>query len=598
MNTPPVFPQELARIQDVEKPKTVQYDEWQKIFQSLCSEFEAQEKTKCEKRREFRRHHVNVAEERRAGTLLADETKIPDRTIETNIRRDKSPLVQLLTRPTTVLSFVDANQSSVDFAPLANYYTQLNRQTGWQIEWLYLIDALQLHGAAYMEVFFDPEHPLASRVEYVRRDHLIYPLTSRSLDSNTCILRRYEITKEQFEVFASSKRFDPAQAEKIRKHYETRSEQIILHRVLMKLGGIVNIAWIANNDGVIDNWLLAPEPYDIGLRKAKPNPILPDLPPIFEAVTLTSYPIFVFPLDLEEDEKILSTQGRVSLDLHTQEALTALLTAICNGAVRASGLYPTRKKDPTGDTPKNAEGFSLRHGHFSEGDITFGRLEWPSAVAVSIAQFLRTHNASQAGGIDWASMNRADTAKTATELTMAREESDSLKSMSTLLFAICTLRVELLRWQIWLSQVAAGLKPAPALPVPVELFSPTLIPTLSAEQQVIKRAEQQTKYIQYFPMVAGTPYQLPMLETMLMSAFPQEFPAWQQQAGMMNQMQQQVQMITGLLKNAFDVLRSMRLEAVPEQDRPAFVDFLNNLGAFFQQNEQQSATPGNDAAPV
>lgn len=603
MNNPATFPQELVRTQDIEKPKTISYTDWNKIFITLCSEFAAQEKNKCDKRREFRRHHVNVAEERKSGTLLADETKIPDRTIETNIRRDKSPLVRLLTQPTTVLSFVDANQPGVDFAPLANYYTQLNRQTGWQIEWLYLIDALQLHGAAYMEVFFDPAHPLGSRVEYVRRDHLIYPLSSRSLDSNSCILRRYEITKEQFESFAATKHFDPVQAEKIRKHYENRSEQIILHRVLMKLEGVMNCAWVANGDGIVDDWLMPPAPYDIGLRKTQLQPVPPTLgnpnpEPIqtFVPVQLTSYPLFVFPLDLEEDEVILSTQGRVSLDLHTQEALTALLSSIANCAVRASGLYPARKKDPTGDTPRNQETFGLRHGHIVEGEFTFGKLEWPSAVAVSIAQFLRTHNASQAGGIDWASMNRTDTAKTATELTMAREESDSLKSMSTLLFAICMLQVELLRWSIWLSQVATEQKPAPSLPVPINIHSPTLIPCLSAEQQVIKRAEQQTKYIQYFPMAAGTPYQLPMLETMLMSAFPQEFPGWQQQVGVMNQMQQQVQTILGLLQNAFAVLRSMKLDAVPEEEQPAFVQFLNNLGGFLQQNE--SAIPGNKPSPV
>lgn len=592
MNTPATFIAEGLRTQDVAKPKTVLFQDWTKVFQSICSDFATQERDKCQRRRDFRRNHVNVMAERQKGTLLADETRIPDRTIETNIRRDKSPLVQLLTKPTTVLSFMDAEQPNIDFAPLANHYTQLNRTTGWQFEWLYLIDALELHGAAYMEVFFDPEHPLSSRVEYVRRDHLIFPLVARSLDANSCILRRYEITKEQFESFAADKSFDPIQTEKVRSHYAERTELIILHRVLMKLNGVVHVAWIGNNDSVIDDWLMVPQPYDIGLRRLAMDGIS------YEPVELRTYPVFVFPMDLEEDEEILKIQGRASLDLHVQEALGALITSICNCSVRASGLYPTRKPNPNGDPPgRNQETFAFRHGHIVDGDFTFGKLEWPNAIAVSIAQFLRTHNASQSGGIDWAAMNRADTAKTATELTMAREESDALKSMSTVLFAICTLRVELLRWQIWLSQIASGQKDQPKLglqivngqPVEINLFSPTLIPTLSAEQQVIKRAEQQTKYIQYLPLIANTPYALPMVESMLMSAFPQEFPLWQQQVGVMQQVQQQQQQTNELLMHAFQVLRSVKLEAVAEADRPAFAQFLNNLGAYLQQ-QQQNAT--------
>jgi len=606
MNQSPTFGTDnIIPLQDTPQATSPTYTEYQKTFTRLITAFESGEKEKCRVRREFRRHHVNVAQERKNGTLLADETKIPDRTIESNIRRDKSPLVQLLTQPTTVLSFTDAMNPGRNFAPLANAYTDLNRVTGWQIEWFYLIDAIEMHGAGYLEVYFNDKSPIKTSVQYVRRDHLIFPAAARSLNACTELLRKYEFTKSQFQEFAKNTNFDPAQTQKVVAHYEQKEEQIIFYRALMRISNVYHVAYFVNSENICNDWLLQPTPYDVGLREPAPvNPLQPDAPQPFVAAKVTESPIFVFPLDLEEDEEILKTQGRVSLDLHVQEAMTALLTSIINTAVRAAGLYPTRKRDL--ENPTNQESFVFKHGHINEGDFTFGKLEWPSAVAVSIAQFLRTHAASQSGGIDWAAMNRADTAKTATELTLAQKESDSLRSMSTTLFALCMLQVELLRFNIWRSQVAAGLIEPPACcvmvdpqtgqPVPdaIDLFSPSLIPTLSADQQVIRRAEETTRFMQYWPFVQGSPYQLPMLETMLQDAFPQYFPLWAQKAQQMLQQQNVSQQSLALLQQAFDQLKQLPLQAVDEQQKQNIAALLDAIGGLLEtqaQAQPQNANP-------
>lgn len=613
MNLPATFPLDATRAtQDTERPQFQTYDEYAKIFKQLIQNFDSGEKEKCRVRREFRRHHVNVNEARTRRQLLPDETIVPDRTIEANIRRDKSPLIKYLVQPTVVLSFTDALYPGKNFSPLANHYTDLNRTTGWQHEWFYLIDAIEVHGAGYLEVFFDDTSEIKTSIEYVRRDHLIFPQGARSLDACGHVLRRYEITKQQFDEMAAAKEFDPKQAAKISEFYKNRDVFVVIHRVLMFLNGIVNVAWIASTDTVTDDWLKAPEPYDIGLRKeispAQPaTPFTPEIPAQFGPAELTSYPIIVFPLDLEEDEEILKTQGRVSLDLHVQDALTAIISSVVNGSTRAAGLYPTRKKNDLDDPPaKNQESFVFRHGHIVDGDFTFGKLEWPSAVALSIAQFLRTQNASQSGGIDWAAMNRADTAKTATELTLAQQESDALRSMSTTLFALCALRVELLRWQVYLSQMRAKLVPTPAFCKPelaqlnpaafIDIFSPSLVPTMAADQQVVRRAEQTTRFMQYWPFVGQTPYGLPFLETMLEDAFPQQFPQWKAAVGSAQQAQAQSQQSLALLQHAFSVLRSMSPEAIPQGQQDDFVTFLNNLGAYLQQNDPEQQSGNNQQA--
>ena len=607
MNQSPTFGTDnIIPLQDTPAPTAPTYTDYQKTFERLITAFESGEKEKCRVRREFRRHHVNVAQERKNGTLLADETKIPDRTIESNIRRDKSPLIQLLTQPTTVLSFTDAMYPGRNFAPLANAYTDLNRVTGWQIEWFYLIDAIEMHGAGYLEVYFNDKSPIKTSVQYVRRDHLIFPAAARSLNACTELLRKYEYTKSQFQEFATQRNFDPAQTLKVTAHYEAREELIVFYRALMRINNVYHVAYFLPNEGITSDWLFPPTPYDIGMRELTPaDPLNPMLPQQYVAAKVTEAPIFVFPLDLEEDEEILKTQGRVSLDLHVQEAMTALLTSIINTAVRAAGLYPTRTRG-VDDPPTNQESFVFKHGYINEGDFTFGKLEWPSAVAVSIAQFLRTHAASQSGGIDWAAMNRADTAKTATELTLAQKESDSLRSMATTLFALCMLQVELLRFNIWRSQIAAGLVEAPACcittnpetgePIPdaINLFSPSLIPTLSADQQVIRRAEDTTRFMQYWPFVQGSPYQLPMLETMLQDAFPQYFPLWQQKAAAMMQQQDISQQAMALLQQAFDQLKQLPLQAVDEQQQQNVAALLDAIGGLLEtqaQTQPQNAQP-------
>lgn len=600
MNAPAIFPTVNVSVQqDLPAAQTPDFAGWNKVFTKQIQDFDTPsrgEKEKVRLRRDFRRNHVNVKDERERGALLQDETRIPDRTIETNLRRGKAPRVKYLTQTSTVLSFVDPAQPDANFEQLSSYYTDINRRTGWQTEWLYLSDAIELHGAGYLEVFFDPTTDIKSKVEYIQRDHLIYPEGTKSLNSCASILRRFDITKETFDEFAKRYGFDESQAQKIREYYKAREEFTQIHRAYLRINGVINVAWIGNGSVSLDNWLKPPEPYDIGLRRRD------EMTGTFLPIPVTECPIFVFPFDLEEDCDILKVQGRASLDLHVQEAIGAILTAVVNGSVRAAGLYPTRKPSPDDPTPaRNQEAMVLKHGNVYHGDFTFGKLEWPSAVAVSIAQFIRTNNAQQAGGVDFAAMNRADTAKTATELSLAQQAADELSSSSITLFALCCLRVELLRWQIWLSQVASGLSPAPAfaqptpaqdgtqLPPAIDIFSPSLIPTMSADQQVVRRAADASKRIQYFPYVQGTPYQLPFIESMLKEAFPKEFTMWQQQVSAINQLQTAAQQSLQLIAHSFEILRSIKAEAIPPEDRENYAKFLNSLGNYLAQNQPANA---------
>lgn len=576
-------------LSDVKSPVTpFLYADEKKAFHDLIKDFDEGELAKCIQRREYRRHHVNVAEKRQNKELLADETIIPDRTIESNIRREKSPFVKYLIQPTSVLSFTDAAQPAANFGPLSQHYTDITRVTGWQLEWFYLIDAIEMHGAAFMEVYFDPAAPSRTNVEYIRRDHLIFPRATRCLEACARILRRYELTKSQLEEFATRYNFDPVQLKKLTDHFKDRQDFIRIHRVYAKQKGQVFVAWIGDTNGhiVLDDWLAKPEPFVSGELDIQIDPTT-NQPTAILPRPATEYPITVFPMHIEEDEEILATQGRVSLDLHVQDALTSITSSTVNAAYRASGLYPFRK--PTED-PRPQEAFPLRHGHIHEGEMGMMKLDWPNQLAISLAQFLRTSNANQSGGVDWAAMNRADTAKTATELNLARDEADSLNNLSMTLFALKCLQVELKRWRIWLSQVQAQQLPPPAFlqVYQLDIFSPSLVPTMTADQQVVRRAELQSRYMQYWPMVGPTPYGLPFLETMLQQAFPADFPGWSQKLQQTQQQAQQNTQQLQLLTQAFNELKLISPNSVPPDQLQGYMQFMDQLGAYLQQQVKQS----------
>lgn len=579
---------------DTPKPTAKSYAEYSTVFKEMLSKFAGEdgEKTRVENRRKYRRHIVNVEQMRKDKKLLPDETTIPDRTTDSNIRNAKHPYIRYLVEPTTVLSYVDASQPGVNMQPLAVSYTDLIREPGWQVEWFFLVDAIQTHGCGYLEVV-PAKNKVGTSIQYVRRDHLVFPSNTRSLNGAGTIIRIFEFTKAQFEEFAAENKFNQTVVDVVKKHMEARNEFTKVFRAYLREDGVIKLAYFAEDTTGATDWLKAPAPYSLGELEVGP----PDAAgkPTFKSIPLTTCPIQPFPLELEEDEEILNIQGRVALDAHIQDALTAVVSSTVNTCYRASGLYPTREDpDAAGKPP---EAIDLRHGMLNHGKFSMTKLDWPNAIAISIAQFLRTTGAQQAGAVDYAAMNRADTAKTAYEISAAREEADKLSSMAVTLFALCSLAVELRRWNVWRSLVKATVLPTPACcqpgpngePPMINLFSPTLVPTMSADQQVVRQAEQAAKYLQYYQLAAGTPYQIPMLESMLSDAFPMQFQKWQEKASMLAQAQQTAMGHLQTLAATFNQLRQLDISTLPPDNQQTMAQLLNELGSYLQQNSPQPA---------
>lgn len=515
-----VLPQSQDSPADSRAPEVpFEFDKEKEVFKQLQNEFVNEvEATKI--RRELRENRKNVAELRQQQILLPDETIIPDRTIEQNCQSEIIPLIAFTEQPNQVLSFHDPTNPGFDYTLYADWLTSLVRYENWQLPWQQMEDCMVLHGAGFHEIIFDEASPAKFTTEYVRRDHFIIPKDTKDINACLRLARKYEITKHQLDLLAAAFGFDPQVVAKIKEHYKTKSEFIDIYKYFLRdENNYVYNAWLAPDSVSADTWLREPMPHFLGDYE---DP-LPGMPPTQRPTT--QYPFIAFPYRTQEDESILKVQGQAALSVHVQEALTGLYSATVNGAIRAAGVYAARAPGP-GKEPDNKTLYTLKSGYVHDGDMTFFSLAWPNPIALSLAQALSVRNSAQQGNTDFAAMSRNDTAKRATEIVAAKEEADKIKTARISLFSSRCLIEYKMVFNIILNQIKIGGIIPPQNLDPSPLFSPTLILTMAADTQVVKREQRKQKLIDFWPLVQPTPLAPTYFESMVAEMFPEDWPVW------------------------------------------------------------------------
>lgn len=566
---------------------TFEYSHEKKVFQTVAGDHEA-EVTAVARRRWVRKNRISLKEARDKGQILSDEMVIPDRTVDSNIRIEKSPYAKYIEGSTTVLSFEDPSYPQQNLQPLAVWHAGISRVGSWKLPHFFAHDALLLHGAAYMEVVYDQNAPSHSVREYIRREDLIFPKGTRNFQACGRVYRRYETTKANLNALSKQFQFDTVQLEKIKTAVKSSTEAIQIYKAFMRNDdGVLYIAWMADEKFACSDYLKKPTLAQLGLFVESNGMAVP--------APLTQIPIFVLPYHVEEDEEILDIQGRAALDIHVQDCLQSLWSGTTNGVTRASRFYPTRKLPlPGQEVPRSSESPVLQHGVIFEGDIDTFQPAWPNSIAVLAAQSLSSKKAQEIGATDYAAGNRQDTRKTATELTMAKEQADDLSGPGISLYSMCMLEMELLGWRIVKSGILVEhLNNVPPekrkfkypASVPIEvILSPSLNVSMAADMQVVRRAQRQSRFLEHWPIVANTPFAIPYLETFLQETFPEEFVLWKQAVG---QADQRVTGMTELLKNTLQFLQQMPPEALPPEQHQPFAQLLNTI--------EQAANPQENA---
>lgn len=517
----------------------------------------------CQRRREMRQNKKSVQEERMKQTILEDETIIPDRTIASNIKRSKVAYDNYITQSKRVLIITDVEEPQQSIETLELWYTRGMRYPGWKKPYFKLIDSMHVHGGSPMEVVYDPEKPMNVALEYIPRHELIIPLKTRNIQACPRILRQFEVTATQLEEFSLIYNFAPDIVKDLYERFQNKDEYIRIYRVLMKIQGLVYNAWYSKEAD--KNWLRPPVLHDVGLFDFDPAQLLqpvpvgppqmpqvlpmdgtmmngpmmapqpPQMVPLFlspqwatlrqqfmKPSPLHNYPIYWFPFQITECEEVLDEQGRVSMDLHVQEAMTSLLSDTVNGSHRAAGLYPCVENEPGGD-PNLLELGPVKHGVIMSRRIILNQFPWPQPVILPVMQALKVGNADQSGQTDFAATARKDANKTATEMELATNQANAVQISDMDAFSDPYLQMNALAFNVACHQAIFQLCKRP--PEPQYLIGDYNLQSAS-DTEVVKRLEDKNNAKEFFNIVKGTPMADKLLTFLIERYFPDQSQEW------------------------------------------------------------------------
>lgn len=577
-------------------------------IKQLIAQF-SDEQTKVTERRTLRKNRKNVIEEREKGTILNDETIIPDRTINTNIRRGRVPYISFVTQSKRTLIITEVQQPAIPVGPLEEWFTRGMRFPKWKLPWIKAIDCMQLHGGGALEVMYDESKPLNCVIEYIPREDLIFLKKSKDLQANPRILRRYELTSLQLDEFASKYQFNPEIVERLKQRNAKDHEKTYkVYRVLTKKDGFVYNCWYCEEDNPTD-WLRGPQLHDIGLFAFDPQILtapaneLDSTPLVFskswmepridmnglpmpsprdalaQPLPLALYPLFWFPLEITEDEQLLESQGRAALDIHVQEAMTCMLSDTVNATHRAAQFFPSAEAEPGADGGMRELG-PLKHGVVMDRKISVFQPNWPNPILLAVSQALRQGKAEETGNMDYAAVARKDANKTATEMELSTQQTQDIQITDMDVFSSPYLDVYALCFNIATHQALFHLCTPPTHP---ELLLHDYTLTAAGDVEVVKREEAKRNAKEFFNIVKGTPTAEKILVFLIQQFFPDHADEWIQALSSPDKDQIIIALINALQNAPQDGL-------TPEQ-KLALSQLIAAASAVVEQPDNQSVSP-------
>ena len=523
----------------VQTPVLKNFQYYQNIITGTLADWQP-EIQKIDERRKVRANRKNVEEERQKKTILSDETIIPDRTVDFNVRAQKALYTDFLQKSRRILIFNAPEDFPLELQDgrlkLETSFTEGMRYNRWKSPWFKTFDATCLHGAAYAEVVFDTSKPFNCGIEYISRGNLIYSRNLKSLQSAELILREYELTYIEIEGLSKRYNFVPEAMNTLQQTASagTRGVGTVLlkiYKIYLKRDGIVYTSWYSPT--YTNGFMAEEKKLELGIFQIDNDtlmaiitaglPLPQSLPPATPQ-DITFYPIFPLRYDELEDEVILDVQGRAALDIQVQEALTHTMTATVNGAIRASQFYPTIEPTP-GEPVTNKEIGPLKHGVILSRAFKLQSMPWPNPIIMTVIQALSVRNQNSMGRTDFAALTRDDTEKTATEIAAAQKQSNSLSAMQVSLLADMIVDVYNLCYLIARSQTIYGLCRR-KLTTDLRLLAYDWIFTSAGDTEVMQREEKKQAFKEVWMILKDTPAAIPVLCDILRVLFPEEANTW------------------------------------------------------------------------
>lgn len=490
------------------------------------------ETAKTKARRKERYVNVDVEQMRKNNVISPDETFIPDRLIDTNIRREQPEYIAFLKQSRRLAIFNCRSNPSLDKSKqeqLEAEFTSGLTYLGWINEFFRELDGAQTHGWASIEVVYDNTKPLHISFEYIRHEHFLFDLESIDPQNDEFVLRKYIVTANKLEEWVNAFGFDRDQTSKILETFKNkRNKPISIYKKYCKYNNEVYVSWFCPEHGTSD-WLKPPEKLLMGLVNANAQPVPIDI-----------YPIFVLPYVETEEEEIYEVKGRGFLDSSKQEATTSLITSFINGMLRASDTYAAPSQPDDSGAMRQLD--RLERGKIYPYPLTFFHQDYPDPGVLRALQFIDVSNAQETGQTDFAVNNREDSRKTAREVTAGMAEANLLKSVKLAIysehlrsiFAFCWRivqsealqnKIQFLLTQIQVPVILGGINTGNTLPKwqnDFQTINQIYDIKPAGDQDVLVRAEILQNMMQDWPVIVNTPIALTFLSDFLRLRYPNE----------------------------------------------------------------------------
>jgi len=512
--------------------------------------------------RNIRTIEIDIDSLHRTGELKVDETIIPIRVVDSNIKAEQPAYISYVKQSRRLAIFkclenkqIDQNRKQV----LEQAFTDSLTYIGWE-RWVYdTLDAAQLHGWCCVEVEFDETKPGHVGVVYHPHEDVIFNIKARELEFQPWIAIRISLPFYKFQSIAKAHGFDHTQIKLVEDRWKEKenTEDVKLYKFFFKSEGI-QVAWALFDDNC-DKWLKEPKPLYLGRTEKRTVQVpsqtvdpLTGMPMMamqpqttFEPVFEKMYPINLLKYQETEERVITETKGRAFLDLAKQDANTALYSAFVNSAVRASNVYGSPKQG-TGKGRVEQLDIELAHGCIYSEPLEFWSTAFPSFDLIRGAQALDVKTQQETGKIAAATMAREDSRKLAKEMEIAQQTDEALSSVQLVNFSIFLTEVYTHSWAIMQSRALAGKIPFAVNDIgqnDEELLSYTYQLKPAGDQDVVRRIERIKAKKELWPIISVTPLAAPFLLDLIKDILPEDAEKYEQmynQYVAQQQMQQQV----------------------------------------------------------
>ena len=604
--------EEVAAQVDPEMSRLFTFSEARIDLETLNTNW-GTERLKTEGRRALRKVAVDIDAERSAVHIKQNETFIPIRVIDTNVKMEMPPYINYLKQSRRIAIFKNRNDPGHPNTQLEERFTDGLTYEGWEKVHFETLDGSLMHGWDTCEVIRDSSKPLGVSIEHVGHDKLLFATDAVDIQFCPRVIREYKVTLIQLQNWVRSFDFNSEQVSKIvdAKKEDKLSSVVSVYKEMFKYHDVVWVAWYSL-DSSCDDWLKKPKKLFLGIKHKEVETIqVPQQVPTGQVDMMGSpvmtqvmqpqqqekwvnsdinlYPYFLLPYSETEEDSIFEYKGRAFLDEFKQEALTCIITAIVNGTTRASEVFCSIDGEDPGGNVKQLQ--DLEGGTILNRPLKFFHTDYPDNSALDVAKFLNTQNQQETGQVAWAVTNRQDSRKTAEEIRAAQSQTSLLDSVQLTLFSTYIRQVYSFCWKIVQSLALQNLIVFFPRPDPVtgmlkndeEILSQDYDIRAAGDIDVVQRAEKLNRMLQLWPIVANTPLAPSYLVNLLKVAFPEDANNYEQ---LLTQLTAKDQLMGQLLQVIMTMMPEILQQIEDPQAKQNFQMLIQQLGQMMSQGQQ------------